>query len=178
MPWTKALRKEKITPSTGWVLKTVNGVSFSAEWWTLWKAQRNGYLCIHRCTMYFEKSSNKKRKVVKEAITVVAAKWLPNFVGFQSKELNALKIAVAITSWVINSGEIKNMKILFKKNTFASAKDERDKNIDGSNIFNMAAWKDNFFRHTSQINAMPNALSKYPKKMRFLGSKKLARKIS
>ena len=160
MPWTKALRKEKTTPSTGWVLKTVNGVSFSAEWCTLWKAQRNGSLCIHRCTRYFEKSSNKKRKVVKEAITVVTAKWLTNFAGFQSKELNALKIAVAIKSWVINTGEITSMKILFKKNTFTSATDERDSNIDGSNIFAKALWTDTFFQNTSHTIAISMALSK------------------
>ena len=160
MPWTKALRKEKITPSAGWVLKTVNGVSFSAEWWTLWKAQRNGSLCIQRCTMYLEKSSNKKRKVVKEAMTVVAEKWLPNFAGFQSKVLNSLKITVAIMSWVINKGEIKSIKILFKKNTFTSATDERDSNIDGSNIFAKALWTDTFFHNTSHTIAISMALSK------------------
>ena len=160
MPCTKALRKEKITPSIGWVLKTVNGVSFSAEWWTLWKAQRNGSLCIQRCTMYFEKSSNKKSKVVNKAITVVTEKWLPIFAGFQSKVINVLKIRVAIMSWVINKGEIKSIRILFKKNTFTSANDDRDNNMDGSNILVNAAEKESFFRHTSQISAISIALIK------------------
>lgn len=110
--------------------------------------------------MYFEKSSNKKRKVVNRTITVFTENLVPNFAAFQSNVFNALKITVAITSWVINKGEIKSIKILFKKNTFTSAIDDRDKNTDGSNILTKAARRDNFFRHTSQINAISKALNK------------------
>ena len=178
MPWTNALLVEKTTPSSGCVRKIVIGVSCCAEWWTLCNAQRNGILCIHLCTKYFVRSSKTKTNNVNEAMTTGVGTISPIFDTFQSSEIKKLNIAVAITSCVISSGEIKKVKTRFIKNTFMSAKDDFDNKTLLSKIFNNASRTENFRRNTSHKKAIKIALSKYPPKILFLGSTKLPQKFS
>ena len=56
---------ESIIASIGCVLKTVNGVNVSAEWWILWKAQSIGKLWKALWTKYFVKSSSRNKINVK-----------------------------------------------------------------------------------------------------------------
>ena len=108
---------------------------------------------------------------------VVGTIW-PIFDTFQSKVINTLNIAVAITSCVISNGEIKKVNTLFIKKTFKSAKDDLENNIFRSKILSHASRMENFLRNTSQKKAIKMALSKYPKKILFLGSTKLPQKFS
>ena len=143
-PWTTEVRTRKITPSTGWVRKIVNGVIVSALWCTWWKDHNNGTLCIRRCTKNLEKSSNKKKQMVNRVATKLAGVECNNNGCTKSCELKHSYKNVEIVTCVTTAAAPAERIMRFSKSSLKSARLDLLNQIFLLNIYEVASLTFNF----------------------------------